>query len=601
MNPEKKAVFHRFVLGSAWFALALAQIVILAWSQVLLGILINLLGLAALWVWALDLSPPEFATPKIRPGLSPRARAPGPKRSRPLTRPSPDLAATWTLGLPRWLVLVAALVSLAAYETVFFGILDFSLPYWRGLATTMTLAFICLSLFFWGLEGQGAHLSLTLPRPRWKTVLLGFGGLAMVIPANLVYIQSRSWVMAVLNGAGLLLILSAFPRRLSWGPRVENPRSLGSLWPQSRPWVFPLIRAALGLSALIGIFLFHKTGLPLDTYRGLITYTALAAIVFLCLPKGPTPVLATLLPKILSRRLPSLVRSILGRTAEFGILAAILYLAWTGKKSFEAHQLQPGLQAFALAGILGLTIFPEGPDLETKRRWPRWLVGGLFVSLLVLAAVWRLMWLDVHTYGIENDEAGGVTWALDVLHGNINPILNQSGYLIMAWFQALAIHFQGVNRLTIRLPGAVFGWLTLIPAFYLFRYFLGRRVALWGVFLLAVGRWHLAYSRSGHWIILLPLFQTICFYYLLRAIKTRKSFCVLRRSSVAHLGHPSGGAACSLDAGGAPPLQALARPGLCQDPFPGPRRDVSGRMDLGHALRHPLVPRLHSFIQPQDQ
>ena len=151
--------------------------------------------------------------------------------------------------------------------------------------------------------------------------------------------------------------------------------------------------------------------------------------------------------------------------------------------------------------------------LQTLKGKYRWLPPLLLIALgcaLRLAALGSLPW------GLNQDEAsaGYEAWAL--LTSGVDRCGDSWPVLFTAWgsgqnvlMSYLAIPFValfGLSELTVRLPNAIFGCLTL-PLFWLFaRRARGEGFGLTALLLLAVNPWHIMMSRWGLESNLLPFF-----------------------------------------------------------------------------------------------
>lgn len=151
-----------------------------------------------------------------------------------------------------------------------------------------------------------------------------------------------------------------------------------------------------------------------------------------------------------------------------------------------------------------------------KKQWwkenQRWLVGLIFLVGFLL----RLVCLGQIPAGIHQDEAYSGYEAYCLLqtgadsHGYVNPVYFISwGHGMNALYAYLTIPFiavGGLNVITIRLPQAIIGCLTL-PLFYGFlKRIQDRKLALTGLCLLAFNPWHLMLSRWGLEANLVPFF-----------------------------------------------------------------------------------------------
>ena len=168
-----------------------------------------------------------------------------------------------------------------------------------------------------------------------------------------------------------------------------------------------------------------------------------------------------------------------------------------------------------------------------KQWWKenqRWLTG---IILLVGFAV-RLLFLGQIPAGIHQDEAysGYEAYCLFKTgadsHGYVNPVYFISwGHGMNALYAYLTIPFLavgGLNVFTIRLPQAILGCLTL-PLFYDFLKRIGeRKLAVVGLFLLAVNPWHIMLCRWGLEANLVPFFLLLGMYFLVRAFQEKNQY-----------------------------------------------------------------------------
>lgn len=169
-----------------------------------------------------------------------------------------------------------------------------------------------------------------------------------------------------------------------------------------------------------------------------------------------------------------------------------------------------------------------------KTQWwkenQRWLVGLIFLAGFLL----RLVCLGQIPAGIHQDEAYSGYEAYCLLqtgadsHGYVNPVYFISwGHGMNALYAYLTIPFievGGLNVITIRLPQAIIGCLTL-PLFYGFlKKIHGRKLALIGLCLLAFNPWHLMLSRWGLEANLVPFFLLLGLYFLMRALQEKECY-----------------------------------------------------------------------------
>lgn len=152
--------------------------------------------------------------------------------------------------------------------------------------------------------------------------------------------------------------------------------------------------------------------------------------------------------------------------------------------------------------------------------WGLVLLGGILL---------RTICLTKYPMGMNADEAyaGYEAWALLQegvdSHGYRFPVYFISwgngmnvlySYLLIPWMKLL-----GWSALTIRLPQAVMGCLTL-PVFYLLlKEIKDKTFALFGMFLLAITPWHIMMCRWGLESNLVPFFLLLGVYFIVKAWK----------------------------------------------------------------------------------
>ena len=194
-------------------------------------------------------------------------------------------------------------------------------------------------------------------------------------------------------------------------------------------------------------------------------------------------------------------------------------LAWT---------LWPGLGLFGAAAILltrTLDQTPKAPPpLETLSRR---LEVFSFVLILGLAAFFRLYRLNEFPAGIFPDEGregiGGLQ-LIDHRYHSIIPMEWFSGTLFVQFRYSLWFRLFAPTQQSLFLSSILLGLLTLPLVYWTFRQWAGPRIALIGLFFLAVMRWHISYSRNAHPAIQVSLCAFGALAFWLYALKQDKSW-----------------------------------------------------------------------------
>lgn len=158
-----------------------------------------------------------------------------------------------------------------------------------------------------------------------------------------------------------------------------------------------------------------------------------------------------------------------------------------------------------------------------------WTILLIFLIALVL----RLYNLNQIPPGIHGDEASVGYNAYSILktgkdqNGNFLPLsIDQFGDFRPAGYHYLDIPFvalMGLNEISVRLPGAIFGALTVVVFYFFLKELFSNKVGVIGSFLLAVNPWHINISRATSESIVSLFFIILGFYLFLKAVKKKIS------------------------------------------------------------------------------
>jgi 4-amino-4-deoxy-L-arabinose transferase-like glycosyltransferase len=153
----------------------------------------------------------------------------------------------------------------------------------------------------------------------------------------------------------------------------------------------------------------------------------------------------------------------------------------------------------------------------------------IFCGIIFVGALLRLIALGRVPGGLNSDEASSGVEALSVLRTGMDLWGNHLPVWFAAWgsgMNALYTYFAvpviwlfGLDSVTLRAVGAVFGVLTLPVAYYATRLYFGRQAALIVMGLLAVLPWHVMSSRWALDSNLAPLFFTLGLYTIGKALQ----------------------------------------------------------------------------------
>ena len=177
---------------------------------------------------------------------------------------------------------------------------------------------------------------------------------------------------------------------------------------------------------------------------------------------------------------------------------------------------------FGSHSLWGVSSAPRLP------RWPTWemaLLAVLFV-LALLSRVWNLTNFPDNIY--PDEIMTGTVATQSYLSPTTPPSVFStlwSGIDLPAlwfWFVAVFLKLGGTSLAMLRLPAALFGAATVIPLYALLRGTWGRYAAIAGSTIMAFSVSNVHYSRLALNNIVTQFFWATCFFFLLRALRSRR-------------------------------------------------------------------------------
>jgi 4-amino-4-deoxy-L-arabinose transferase-like glycosyltransferase len=152
-------------------------------------------------------------------------------------------------------------------------------------------------------------------------------------------------------------------------------------------------------------------------------------------------------------------------------------------------------------------------------------------SIAILALALRLWDLRDFPFNIYPDEimTGSVAVQAYVSGPSPAPSLFSTLWgdinLPALWFAIVAgaLKLGGIGLATVRLPAALFGAATVLPFYGLVRGVWGRVAAMAGASIIAFSAANIHYSRMALNNIATPFFWAVCFFFLLRGLRGRRS------------------------------------------------------------------------------
>jgi 4-amino-4-deoxy-L-arabinose transferase-like glycosyltransferase len=198
----------------------------------------------------------------------------------------------------------------------------------------------------------------------------------------------------------------------------------------------------------------------------------------------------------------------------FGV-AGVLWIAGIGlllcSAVFRSHSLSVVSSASRLA------------------RWPAWEIALLAVLsfLALLSRVWNLTDFPDNIYP---DEIMTGTVASQSYVSPTTPPPSVFSTLwsgidlpaLWFWFVAILLKLGGTSLAMLRLPAALFGAATVVPLYALLRGTWGRYAAIAGSTIMAFSVSNVHYSRLALNNIVTQFFWVTCFFFFLRALRSRR-------------------------------------------------------------------------------
>jgi hypothetical protein len=224
----------------------------------------------------------------------------------------------------------------------------------------------------------------------------------------------------------------------------------------------------------------------------------------------------------------------------FGVTIAMLLLL-----AADLRYAAAPTKTFGLAGILWITGIAlllcaawfgsrslVGVSIaQALSRWPAWEIALLAV-LFVLALLSRVWNLTDFPDNIYPDEIMTGTVATQSYLSPTTPPPSVFSTLwsgidlpaLWFWFMAVFLKLGGTSLAMLRLPAALFGAATIVPLYALLRETWGRYAAITGSTIMAFSISNVHYSRLALNNIVTQFFWATCFFFLLRALRSRRPF-----------------------------------------------------------------------------
>lgn len=156
----------------------------------------------------------------------------------------------------------------------------------------------------------------------------------------------------------------------------------------------------------------------------------------------------------------------------------------------------------------------------------------ILIAILTIGFLSRLLLIESYPNALNVDEASSGYEAWSILNYGIDRNGNFLPIFLIAWgsgqnalYSYLMIPFVkilGLNMLSMRLPMAIAGCISLIVFYLLLKQIKDERTALIGVAFLAICPWHIMKSRWGLESNLFPELVLLATYFMVLSLKKQK-------------------------------------------------------------------------------
>ncbi len=148
------------------------------------------------------------------------------------------------------------------------------------------------------------------------------------------------------------------------------------------------------------------------------------------------------------------------------------------------------------------------------------------ISLIVIIAAFFRVWQICELPGgLFPDEAANGIDVNSILQGARSPFFEKGNGREGLFFYLLAISVElfGRGPWQHHIVSALIGIAEVLAAFFLTRRLFGFKTALFAAFFMATSTWHIVLSRTAFRAIMIPLFTTLTFYFIVKFIQDKSN------------------------------------------------------------------------------
>jgi hypothetical protein len=146
-----------------------------------------------------------------------------------------------------------------------------------------------------------------------------------------------------------------------------------------------------------------------------------------------------------------------------------------------------------------------------------WLVLGI----LAIGIFFRFFLIQHMPGGLFPDEAADGLDVNNLLKGHLLPFYPRANgrEALFQYLLAISVHFFGRGPWQHHIVSATIGVISILTTYLMTKRLFGTRTALVAAFIMATGTWHIVLSRTAFRAIMIPLFETMVVYFIVRMVQ----------------------------------------------------------------------------------
>ncbi len=141
--------------------------------------------------------------------------------------------------------------------------------------------------------------------------------------------------------------------------------------------------------------------------------------------------------------------------------------------------------------------------------------------IVAIGAFFRFYLIQHMPGGLFPDEAADGLDVNNLLKGHLLPFYPRANgrEALFQYLLAASVHFFGRGPWQHHIISATIGVISIVTTYLMTKRLFGTRTALVAAFLMATGTWHIVLSRTAFRAIMIPLFETLVIYFMVKMIQ----------------------------------------------------------------------------------